>query len=84
MTVVAPPVEVLIASPDRVTKVPLPQDPAVHAPADPNTQSPFTGASPAGELVELEITKSPVAGHVIEPPPPVQPTFVTTAGEPVG
>ena len=40
------------------------QLPATHAPPLPTTQSPLTGASPAGEFVALLRTMSVDAGHV--------------------
>ena len=43
--------------------------PAIQAPPDPITQSPFTGVRPAGELVPLLNTKSALLGQVTEDPP---------------
>jgi hypothetical protein len=61
-----------------------PHDPAVHAPALPTTQSPLTGARPDGELEELLMTISPVAGHVTpDPPVNVQVVVVHETPDPV-
>ena len=45
--------------------MPLPHGPVIHAPPEPVARSPSTSARPAGLLVLLEISKSPIVGHVI-------------------